>query len=91
MWRLVFDWVVLVPGKFLATVVAPFLFLLPPLAAFGTFVGVIRLMEYPNRGAPERKATWIAAALLASYVFIVVGVAVADLPVAISKFMKMAD
>jgi hypothetical protein len=91
MWRLVFDWTVLAPGKLLASVVAPLLFLLPPLSAFGTFVGVVRLLEYPSRGGPERKATWILAALLAFYVFFVVGVAVSNLPAAISRFMKMAD
>jgi hypothetical protein len=90
MWHLVFDWAVLVPGKFLATIVAPFLFVLPPLAAFGTFVGILRLMTDPRQGAPERKA-WMAAGLLALYVFAVVGVAVADLPAAIPRFMKMAD
>jgi hypothetical protein len=91
MWRLVVDWAILAPGKLLATVVGPLLFLLPLLAGFGAWLGVAMLLEGRQRNAEPATATMVWASLAACYAFLVVGVAVADLPAAISRFMKMAD
>jgi len=91
MWRLVVDWTIIVPGKLLATVAGPLLFLLPLLAGFGAWLGVAIVLEGRQRNSGPSTATFIWASLAACYAFLVVGVAVADLPAAISRFIKMAD
>lgn len=91
MWRLVFEWTVLAPGKLLAAVAGPLLFLLPLLAGFGAWLGMATILEGRKRNSQPATATMIWASLAACYAFLVVGVAVADLPAAISRFIKMAD